>query len=83
MIFYNYVWSIYLDYPVSMDVKIPLNGGIFVFSDFWWFMFPPISFTWQTEVFTQKTSGCTDLIYHADLYTLWVLARDSQTQDGQ
>ena len=33
--------------------------------------------------FSTNTSGCTDLVYHADLDITWVLARDSQTQCGQ
>ena len=45
-------------------------------------MFTPIPFMWQKSFYT-NTSGCTDLIYHADLGTLWVLVWDSQTQGGQ
>ena len=33
--------------------------------------------------FETNTSGCTDVIYHANLDILWVLAWDSQRKGGQ
>ena len=41
------------------------------------------SFHVAEKRFHTNTSGCTELIYHADLGTLWVLVWDSQTQGGQ
>ena len=82
MIFYNYVWPIGLDGPASMDVKIPQNGGIFYFQRLLVVYVPTNSFHVADRSFYAKTSGCTDLIYHADLDILWVLVWDSQTQGG-